>query len=382
MDKPVDSFKLKYTGERFAGARMPVDVLPDLNAFRDLLLAYAREEWFGLNKKRKRLPKGFDKSFALDLIGITDGSAVSELAWNKGAAQETIPGLADDLGFLIQRSYEDVLNLVSNAASGKFPKTLSVEHIRALNKFGSGLREGETIEFLGSKDNDGNVISINSHLRKELITQVSETYHTRYEGIGSLLGCSIPSEESGYILVHTDEYGEIKVDLDPAFVKEEFDGNIGEKIQFDLQIELDHHEKLRRVVDAFDVNLIDEKILESILRCQSRIESIAELKTGWLDGSGKSINPESLKSAQRLLKSRPSLASAWKIYPTEDGGVLFEFSIGPWDFSIDIRAGERIEFYGINTKTNEEMAEAQFDSIDEKFLSALDAQFDRFWDWR
>lgn len=150
MDGPAQSFKLRYIGARFSGARMPVDVLPDLNAFRDLLLAYAREEWFGLNKKRKRLPKGFDKSFSLDLVGITEGSAVSELAWNSDAAQETIPGLANDFGFIIQRSYDDVLALVANAANGNFPKTLPVEHIRALNKFGSGLRDNEKIEFVGS----------------------------------------------------------------------------------------------------------------------------------------------------------------------------------------------------------------------------------------
>lgn len=196
------------------------------------------------------------------------------------------------------------------------------------------------------------------------------------------MGCSIPNEFNGYIIVQTDEYGDIRIELDPVFVKEEFDGNIGESVQFDLQIELDRHEKLRRVVGALDVNIVDEKILEQIARCRARIDALAELQDGWLDSNGKKISQDSIKAAQRLITARPSIASLWKIYPTEAGGVLFEFSVGPWQFSIDILSSGVIEFYGINIKTNEEVSQSNFDAIDESFLKKLDAQFERFWDWR
>lgn len=53
------SFRLRYVGSRFDNARLPVDVLSDLPAFRDLLAAFAKDEWLSLNSDRQRVPKGF-----------------------------------------------------------------------------------------------------------------------------------------------------------------------------------------------------------------------------------------------------------------------------------------------------------------------------------
>lgn len=50
------TFRLRYVGGRFNGTRLPVDVLTDLPAFRDLLVAFAKEEWRDLNAERKRVP--------------------------------------------------------------------------------------------------------------------------------------------------------------------------------------------------------------------------------------------------------------------------------------------------------------------------------------
>jgi hypothetical protein len=92
-----ETFKLRYVGQRFHDARLPVDVLSDLPAFRDLLVAFAKDRWRALNSDRRRVPKGFDKSLSFDLVGIEEGSAVPALNWNRGSAQDLLPGFVDEL---------------------------------------------------------------------------------------------------------------------------------------------------------------------------------------------------------------------------------------------------------------------------------------------
>jgi hypothetical protein len=44
-----ESFRLRYVGARFKGKRLPVEVLSDLAAFRDPVVAFAKAEWRSLN---------------------------------------------------------------------------------------------------------------------------------------------------------------------------------------------------------------------------------------------------------------------------------------------------------------------------------------------
>ena len=67
---------LVFRGKRFDGAVMPLEALPELAAYRDLLAAVAREFFFAENPGRLRLPKGFADSFRLSLARIEQGSAV------------------------------------------------------------------------------------------------------------------------------------------------------------------------------------------------------------------------------------------------------------------------------------------------------------------
>jgi hypothetical protein len=126
------SFLLRYVGARFEGHRLPLDVLPDLSAFRDLLVSYVKTEWRVAHAERERLPKGFEKSIAFDLVGIEDGSAVPQLEWDRDTAQLLLPDFKDELEMLVDKAYAKVLGLIDGASSAVGTVELTSENIRAL----------------------------------------------------------------------------------------------------------------------------------------------------------------------------------------------------------------------------------------------------------
>jgi hypothetical protein len=375
MSDEGKDFRLRYVGTRFDNARLPVDVLSDLPAFRDLLAAFAKDGWRALNSDRQRVPKGFDKGLSFDLLAIEPGSAVPRLNWNRHTAQTHLPGFADELEEIVDASFNEIVSLIDGAGHDRFPKSLPSEHVRALNKLGAGLRDDERIEFQGTHGTDGNVVYLDNYRRKKLITRVRETYQARFEGIGTLIGTRA-TEEEGYISFKTAEHGEIEVVVDLERVKE-FDGNIYADVQFDLQIELDNNDRYRSVIEVHDVGLIDAQIGAELVRCRARLNDIRILPEGWHDGGGSAIGSAAVAAADKFLSKRPSLSGAYKIYPTEEGGVLFEFESNAWDLSVEFGANGSVEIYGIQLNGAGELEPVHFDEAGEDFMKEFDVRVGR-----
>lgn len=368
MDKENKSFVLRYVGSRFNGARLPLDVLSDLPAFRDLLVSYAKDGWRSTHRGRERLPKGFDKSISFDLVSIAEGSAMPKLDWSRKAAQEMLPGFVDELEVLVGSSYENIVQLIDNAGHSQFPSALSSEHVRALNKLGSGLLESERIEFLGSSGKDGNVVYLDAFRRKALIKGVRETYQARFEGVGKLVGLHV----DGSIAVSTLDHGELKIVIDEARIQSEFDGNINSDVQFSLQIELDNNDKFRNVIEVYDIEIIDPDLSNILIRCNERLNELGDLQNGWHNGEGVSIEKVAIANAKSLLNKRPNLSSFYRIYPTLEGGVLFEFEKKGWDLSVEFKSTNQFEIFGVQLDGNREQVPKLFEDLETEFLQLFD----------
>ncbi len=370
MPEDAKVFWLKYAGGRFLGARLPLDVLSDLPAFRDLLVSYAKDRWREQHAARRRLPKGFDQSITFDLVGVVQGSAVAQLAWSRQFAQINLPGFSDELESIVERSYNDVVSLIDEAGRQRYPSALSPEQVRALNKLGAGLREGEKIEFPQPSDREGNVVFLDALRRRELITHVRETYQVRYEGIGILNGLHV---DDGWISVATEDRGELRVSLDRNRISDEFDGNTGRSVQFALQIELDRGDRLQSVVDVFDVDLIDPQIVEQLEKCKTRLSEFESLREGWLDGAGESIAKDAIRAADAFLTKRPAFAETYGIFPTADGGILIEFQNGTWDIAVEFTKAGAIEMSGVEINGPNDLQSRAFESLNEAFLEEFDS---------
>ena len=267
--------RLRYVGSRFGNARVPLDVLPDLPAFKDLLLAVVRAEWRRKSGKRVRLPRGFEHSFKFYLAGVENGTATPVMVWDRELAQESLPGMTGYLEDLAQTAMREIVGLVDGIGHETVPATLPRDVIRALNEFGSSLREGERIEFQGARDEQSNVVYLDADRRKRLLASVSETYDVRVEGAGSLRG----SDLSGCIEVETP-YGIVELRLDEAEVEEISDGNPDALVEFDLTLELDRQDKIRSVRTVHQIDLVDQANATALAGLYRRIEEMKSSRSG------------------------------------------------------------------------------------------------------
>jgi len=372
-NETVREIRLRYVGRRFDEARMPVDVLPDLPAFRDLLAALVKDEWRRDNAKRQRLPKGFDRSFTFDLIGIGEGSAIPKIEWNRDIAQENLPGMADYLEGLAQLSMERLLEIVDGSGNGRMPRSLPSDAIRALNKFGSSLRDDERIEFNGSSDDADNVVYLDAERRKRLITHVKETYDVRAEGIGRLHGTSLGTGAYGSIEIDTI-YGIITVQVDRAEVAEIYDGNIEALVQFDLTLELDHHETFRTVRSVHEVDLVDEANAVALTDIVRRLDEISVMREGWLDGDGASISPRSIEMAREFVIRSLNLVGSMLAFPSPEGGVTIQMRNEKYSGSIDFEPEGDVDLVVIGRDEPFEF-DGTYDGVDTTLIESITKLF-------
>jgi hypothetical protein len=370
MSDEEKSYRLKYVGKRFDGMRLPVEVLSDLPAFRDLLAAYAKNQWIAINNPRKRVPRGFDKSISFDLVALEEGSAISKLEWNPYSIQPDLEGFSDELSDIVRGAFNSIAKLIDDAGQDIFPQSLSAEHVRALNKLGAGLQSTEKIEFLNTEGKDGKIVYLDSYRRKKLITCVRETYQTRFQGTGILMGV-MTQPQQGFITVNTAIHGPINIQLDHERLVKEFDGYIETDVQFDLQIELDNSDKFRSVVDVYEVELIE--ISPDLKKCRDRIAYIQTLPQDWNGEDGAPAAASAIRTASFFLTEYAAICSQYHIYPTDSGGILIEFEWNEWDFSVEFSAAGKIEMYGIQIGgEQEEMQPKTFNSFNGAFKKEFD----------
>ena len=363
-DESAKIFSLTYQGLRFNGAHLPVEVLSDLSAFRDLLVAYAKDEWRNRNPERKRIPRGFENSFSFDLVRILEGSAIPQLEWNRTSTQAELPGL-DEIGDILETAYSNVVSLIGETVA---VTVLNAEKLRALNRFGAGLRDNEKIEMTDKRTS--NVVHLDTDRRRELITAVRGNYRTRFEGIGLLTGTNVMGGPGSFVKVFTDRYAVIEIPVEHDEIVSDFDGNLYAEVQFQLLVELDSRDRFRSVVEVFDIGVVDN---DDFKKCRTRIDEIGTLKDGWNDGQGNQITQAALDAAQRFCIKHPTYCGLFRLYPTEVGGVLIDFEYHGWDFSVEISTTGGVEMYGIEIDGRQEMKPTVFPDLNSDF----DAEFNR-----
>lgn len=79
---------------------------------------------------------------------------------------------------------------------------------------------------------------------------------------------------------------------------------------------------------------------------QARLDELAKLKAGWLDGRGQQLDPTDLRALAQDFDTHfaPDLPLP-HLYPTAEGGIQAEWTLRDWEVSLEIQLPARAAQY-------------------------------------
>jgi len=89
---------------------------------------------------------------------------------------------------------------------------------------------------------------------------------------------------------------------------------------------------------------------------EASLKALGELRDGWLDGYGYAPDRAALHQLASAVEERfdRDLPPPW-LYPTPDGGVQAEWTLGDWAISLDISLPAfKADYQALNLRTDEQ----------------------------
>ncbi|MCB9660728.1 MAG: hypothetical protein H6726_23995 [Sandaracinaceae bacterium] len=320
-------------GPRFSGHAVPVAVLPELTAYREILLDVARALFFREHPDRKRVPKGFDDGLDLVLRTIEDGSAVAPLERRRRQSTPRQLALAvdgvEDAGTDFHRLARDLTSeLIASVRDGKgVPPAFPPTSLRLFNNFGRSLRADEHIAI--SRGPGTPTTTYDPAVRKRVVLSREATYEDRVEITGPVVQFDRERETFG-----VSDQGRTVVGSLKGLSEEQFRVIRQAAVHIDaLQVRIvgtgafDLNDRLVRLLGATDVDFAEDEDLREALSIEKRLAAIATLADGWLDGGGAAVSREGLAwLTQALTAAEGDGLPRPYLYPTPDGNVQAEWT--------------------------------------------------------
>lgn len=374
IDGTADFVRVRFAGGRFDSHTIPFDVLPDLAAYRDLVVEVAKHLFRERNSDRQRVPKGFEESFQLGLSQVIQGNSATALAQRLDALEEQ-PTEAGQVGFDFPRygEFEDARDLldrvIAAANDGQaLPQEFPRELVGKFNRFGQSLRAGEHAELSHGRTAP---VRYDSETRKRIVLSANSTYENVLDQRFTLTGGEIRA-----CIVHlVDEDGtrfDLRVDTDEecekAIARRRHQVRVVGAGLFDRQ------DRLTKITDYKELIYTDEEPQQPL---DERLDEIARTPVGWYSTQNPAPDLSAItrmRELVRLITGKAGLPMPY-LYPLPDGSITGEWTRGDWEISATVALPNLvIELHALNVDTDSEI-NAEIVELDENALSA----FNRFW---
>ncbi|MFC5526145.1 hypothetical protein ACFPPA_10360 [Rhodanobacter ginsengisoli] len=360
----------RFAGGRFNAHAIPFDVLPDLAAYRSLLIEVAKMLFKRRHNNRVRVPKGFEDSFQIGLARVEGGQSAVVTGVRLPPHQTAPQG---DLGFPAYEEFQEAKAYVDDLirrvqATGEVPTDFPPELAGCFNPFGQNLQPDEFIE-LGY--DTPKPVRYDTLIRKQIVLSREKTYENAVNAVFTLNG-GVSDAGTVHVL---DDTG-TRFDFRPLseFEFQKAYARTTKRVRLIGTGLYDKSERLRRLVDVSIVYNDDEPRQPF----DERLDEIARAEEGWYEPG----NPAPTHAAVEAMRNFVRLAvlevgaHAPYLYPLPDGGIGAEWTIGTWEASANIAPdGSTVSLHAINTGSMKELRdELKTDAID------LAARFSMSWD--
>ena len=369
-----DFVRVRFAGGRFDSHTIPFDVLPDLAAYRDLVVEVAKHLFRVRNSDRRRVPKGFEESFQLGLSQIIQGNSATALAQRLETLEDQPTDFAQTgFGFPRYGEFEEARDLLDRVIAAvndsmALPKDFPRELVGKFNRFGQSLRAGEHAEISHGRMTP---VRYDSETRKRIVLSANATYENSLDQRFTLTGGEIST-----CIVHlVDEDGtrfDLRVDneeeCDKAITRRRHQVRIVGTGLFDRQ------DRLTKIMNYKELIHTDDEPQQPV---EDRLGEIARTPAGWYSGQNPAPDTKAIDRMRELvtLITIEAGVPVPYIYPLPDGSITGEWTRGDWEISATVTLPNlAIELHALNVETNQEF-DTEINELDEQTLSA----FSIFW---
>ena len=331
----------RFVGGRFDEHTLPLDILKDLSALEEMLIEVAKHRYLAAHPDRQRTPKGFTKGLELHLASVEEGSAIPVIALV--FASLLPPANAE---YLVQAG-DQIVEDIAAVDQGRQP-TLPPELLRYFDPFGRGLHEGEAVELESSK---GQTVSLTPATRERLLRASQAESWTEEATLKGRIP-EIDQADSSFEL-ELRNGTKIKAPLLEAHRKTVLEAvtgyRTGTTVAIKGVIQRDRAERPKCFESVEHITPLDP------LDIETRLEELALLQDGWLDGKGRALDKASLIRLAQLFDARFSADLPLPhLYPTPEGGVQAEWTLGSWEVSLEISLPDlAADYQAVHTATGE-----------------------------
>lgn len=362
-------WRLRMCGGRFEDGGIPLRVLSDLSALREMVIEVAKGQYLLENPGRQRAPRGFADKIDLTLNGIDSGSAVTVINFTTPDTETLLPGISPQHLDYLMRARDAIARSVASASENShtaLDQTVPERLLVYFNRVGRSLHEGESIEF--PMPNGSSPAHLTSKTRR-LLVQRSEMTELTLE---ATLRGTVPEADQEKMTFELQQiYGRKIVASMPEQCREviinAFNGY------------RDNHRILVHGIGRYDrrdrlsgVETIEQAVPLDPLDVPARLDELRHMQDGWLDGGGKAPSHQELDwLSTSFQRNFPDELPLPYVYPTPEGGIEAEWSLGTHsailEFHLDTHQGDWLQF--------------SKDSEDEESSCSLDLDKTEAWRW-
>lgn len=319
----LNHIELRFTGGRFESHVLPFSFLKELAAFEELLYEIGKKQFLDQHPDRQRVPRNFRQRFKLVATEIKPGSVSINIRSELDVQSNQVSLMEHTL---IGDAFDWMRDIIAHPedADEKLPPAA----IAPFEQFGSGLHDDEAILFMnGSADTSPRLTQ--KKRRQILLKNTTNQVSTRNT---INLGCVVKAD--GPARTIDVDFNGHKITLKLSKNKlEELNITIAELNEVWVRVEglgrFDQNERLLDIEDLMNIEKLesDDPIVQTL--------ELQTLKDGWLDGEGRAPTNDVIRIAMETIDTLPDDAPVPTVFPTGDGGILFEWLLDRWDISLE-----------------------------------------------
>jgi hypothetical protein len=330
--------KPKLKGERFQNATVPLELLKDFSALQEMLVEVAKWEFRNTHPGRERIPRNFTADVDLHLTSVEEGCAILTISL-------VFASLFPANQTYFEKARTDIVEAIASAEQGSTPR-LPPNLLNYFDRFGRGLRAGESISF--ERDGGPAMLTLDTRNRLMHYAQVKEWTEE------ASLRVRIPEADKGRNTFEMELIDGTKLDGDLSdlyqdVILEAFDNykkSHNEYLLVQGIVRKDQNNHLKCFESIEHVTQLDP------LDITLRLDELAKLADGWLDGKGRAAAKEKLDwFANTFDSSFDTDLPLPYLYPTAEGGIQAEWTLNDWEVSLEIDLDrQRGEYQALNLK--------------------------------